>query len=105
VVHGGEFVLDAVATARAGVENLYAMQRQLRGYATGGFVGVPATSVRTSSTERIIERLPSGRVLAHIEGFGDVSLMLRDVARQEIASDRAYQSAISPRNTTRRARA
>lgn len=39
VVHGREFVLDAVSTARAGVENLYAMQRQLRGYASGGYVG------------------------------------------------------------------
>jgi hypothetical protein len=88
VVHGGEFVLDAVATARAGVENLYAMQRQLRGYATGGFVGVPATSVRTSSThtERIIERLPAGRVMANIEGVGDVLLRFT----QEVADERIY---------------
>lgn len=38
VVHRGEFVFDAESTRRAGVANLYAMQRQLRGYASGGHV-------------------------------------------------------------------
>lgn len=43
VVHAGEFVFDAVSTARAGVQNLYAMQSALRGYEGGGYV--PAASM------------------------------------------------------------
>lgn len=39
VVHGGEFVFSKAATQRAGVGNLAAMHRSLRGYANGGLVG------------------------------------------------------------------
>jgi lambda family phage tail tape measure protein len=38
IVHAGEFVFDAASTARAGVQNLYAMQSALRGYEPGGYV-------------------------------------------------------------------
>lgn len=40
VVHGKEFVFDAVSTARIGVPALEAMRRGVKGYADGGFVGV-----------------------------------------------------------------
>lgn len=40
VVHGGEFVFDALSTQRAGVDRLYELQRSLRGYAEGGHVGL-----------------------------------------------------------------
>lgn len=38
VVHGGEYVFDAAATARIGVANLEAIRGGVRGYATGGAV-------------------------------------------------------------------
>lgn len=38
VVHGGEFVFTKEQTRRAGVGNLYALAKQLAGYAGGGFV-------------------------------------------------------------------
>lgn len=37
IVHKGEYVMDAAATKRIGVENL----RKLQGYANGGYVGTP----------------------------------------------------------------
>lgn len=40
VVHRGEFVFDKESTAAAGVGTLYALMRNLRGYATGGGVGI-----------------------------------------------------------------
>ncbi len=46
VVHGGEFVFDAISTERAGVANLYAMQRSLRGYAGGGRVDGPNQTIK-----------------------------------------------------------
>jgi phage-related minor tail protein len=39
VVHGGEYVFSKEATQRAGVGNLEAMHRSLKGYASGGLVG------------------------------------------------------------------
>lgn len=39
VVHGGEYVFSKEATRRAGVANLDAMHRSLKGYAAGGLVG------------------------------------------------------------------
>lgn len=42
IVHGGEFVFDKQATAKAGVGNLEALRRNLKGYANGGYVGTPA---------------------------------------------------------------
>ncbi len=39
VVHKGEFVFDAAATAQAGVSNLDRLHRTLKGYADGGAVG------------------------------------------------------------------
>lgn len=41
IVHGGEFVFDKQATAKAGVGNLEALRRNLKGYANGGYVGAP----------------------------------------------------------------
>jgi len=38
VVHGGEFVFSKAATQRAGVGNLNALHRNLKGYADGGLV-------------------------------------------------------------------
>ena len=45
-VHGREYVFDAESTARIGVGNLDAIRAGVRGYATGGYVGVvlPATA-------------------------------------------------------------
>ncbi|TFV66084.1 UNVERIFIED_ORG: phage tail tape measure protein [Bacillus sp. AZ43] len=40
VVHGGEFVFTKEETRQAGVPNLVALAKSLRGYATGGFVSV-----------------------------------------------------------------
>jgi hypothetical protein len=39
-VHGREYVFDAESTARIGVGNLDAIRAGVRGYATGGYVGV-----------------------------------------------------------------
>lgn len=38
VVHAGEFVFTKEETSRAGVDNLFALAKSLRGYATGGLV-------------------------------------------------------------------
>jgi lambda family phage tail tape measure protein len=39
IVHGGEFVFTKEATSAIGVENLYAMMHNAKGYAEGGIVG------------------------------------------------------------------
>jgi tape measure domain-containing protein len=39
IVHGGEYVFSKEATQRAGIGNLDAMHRSLKGYASGGYVG------------------------------------------------------------------
>jgi phage-related minor tail protein len=45
VVHGDEFVFSKEAVQKAGVGNLDALRRQLRGYASGGFVGPAIAAV------------------------------------------------------------
>lgn len=46
IVHGQEYVFDAVSTSRIGVANLDAIRRNVRGYANGGFVGtMPAAQL------------------------------------------------------------
>ena len=42
IVHGGEFVFDAEATRKIGVENLEAIRRGVQGYEAGGAVGTVA---------------------------------------------------------------
>lgn len=44
IVHKGEFVFTQEATKRIGVDNLY---RQMRGYATGGYVGNASSPANT----------------------------------------------------------
>lgn len=46
IVHRGEFVFTKEATSRIGVGNLY---RLMRGYATGGYVGTPASIAESRS--------------------------------------------------------
>lgn len=48
-VHGQEYVFDAAATAKIGVDNLEAIRRGVRGYADGGFVGAPPPAWPRSS--------------------------------------------------------
>lgn len=84
VVHGREFVFDAVSTARAGVENLYALQRQLRGYAGGGYVEAGGRSSHTSTSERvvverIVERLAS-KVTIQLDNGKQLTGFVRGVA-------------------------
>lgn len=52
VVHGGEFVFSKAATQRAGVANLAAMHRSLRGYADGGLVGGAPTLPRIGAANQ-----------------------------------------------------
>lgn len=50
VVHGGEFVFTKEATSALGVGNLYALMRNAKGYADGGFVGrAPMYGLNSSS--------------------------------------------------------
>lgn len=50
VVHGGEFVFTKEATSALGVGNLYALMRDAKGYADGGFVGrAPMYGLNSSS--------------------------------------------------------
>lgn len=42
VVHGGEYVFSKAAVQKAGVANLEAMHRNLKGFASGGYVGTPS---------------------------------------------------------------
>lgn len=59
IVHGGEFVFDKQATAKAGVGNLEALRRNLKGYANGGYVGTPTMpSISLPKTPEI--KAPSG---------------------------------------------
>jgi phage-related minor tail protein len=46
VVHRGEYVFDKAATSRLGVSNL---ERLRKGYAQGGFVGMPGSMPASSS--------------------------------------------------------
>ena len=52
VVHGDEFVFSAAATRRAGVANLDALHRSLKGYAEGGYVGPPVAASTAGSALR-----------------------------------------------------
>lgn len=60
IVHHGEYVMSAQAVQRLGVGNLEAMHSSaLRGYATGGAVGIsaPATATDESKTTTIMVEL------------------------------------------------
>lgn len=75
VVHGKEFVFDAVSTARAGVENLYALQRKLRGYASGGFVQPASSPVQHTVASTGIDYGRLAQAMANVRPlYGDVSL-------------------------------
>lgn len=73
VVHAGEYVFDAGATARIGVRALEAMRRGLPGYASGGYVSpVPAN---TSGSYSVLDGL-----LADFAGLrGAVSQFVTDL--------------------------
>jgi hypothetical protein len=102
VVHGREFVFDAVSTARAGVENLYAMQRQLRGYREGGYVEPsprpPAQMLRGYAGGGYVQPAsPSVSVGApQVQVFVDgVEAKARVVVRQELAADRRFDTSMA----------
>ncbi|HET9501663.1 MAG TPA: hypothetical protein VFO98_15530 [Marmoricola sp.] len=82
VVHGREFVFDAEATRRAGVENLYALQQSLRGYAGGGYVTPVGPSI---DYDRLTAAMLSARPL-----YGPVtaSVDLDSWERREAAAAR-----------------
>lgn len=51
IVHKGEYVFDAVSTREIGIAQLEAIrQKALRGYATGGAVGMPTPAITSSSS-------------------------------------------------------
>lgn len=92
---GGEQVI----TNRNGQADQFRADRaagRIPAYADGGMVGMRRRYENWSArhaqagaarvTERIIERLPQGRVLATIEGVGDVLLRFT----QDVADDRIY---------------
>jgi tape measure domain-containing protein len=58
IVHGGEYVFSKEATQRAGIGNLDAMHRSLKGYANGGYVGaiprMPGSATPQALTVRIV---------------------------------------------------
>ena len=77
VVHKGEYVFSKKATQKAGVGNLEAMHRNLKGYANGGLVGMPAmptlvrrTGAGSGETIRVVLQDDSGR--------------MADIAQQEV---------------------
>ena len=74
VVHGGEFVFSKAAVQRAGVGNLEAMHKSLKGYAGGGLVGAWATNER-------------GNEMATLSGvsIGAPRLKIPSINRKEIA--------------------
>lgn len=51
VVHKGEYVFSKVATQRAGVANLEAMHRNLKGFANGGPVGISMPAIPQVATK------------------------------------------------------
>lgn len=108
VVHRREFVFSSEATD-GNEAFLSSLHRSLRGYASGGYVGpMPARAQQVMTAPSVrTERVEVVRTI--VLDAGSLGRFVHDTAtgvtRQEIASDRAYQSAISPRNTTRRARA
>jgi hypothetical protein len=55
VVHGGEFVFDADSTKAIGADNLEAIRKGVRGYATGGAVGTATTLTGGQSVLSMIE--------------------------------------------------
>lgn len=53
VVHGGEYVFSKAATQKAGVGNLDALHKQLKGFSSGGFVGSTPPSITTPNGRRM----------------------------------------------------
>lgn len=100
VVHGREFVMDAVSTARIGVANLYALQRQYRGYAQGGFVAQTAQPVGAASGPALRIDLGSVQLVGTLHS-AQGPIDVQGVAQAVTRSDRAYQRSISPRPTRR----
>jgi len=84
IVHRGEYVFSKSATQRAGVSNLEALHRSLKGYANGGLVGFAAPSLVKPAASA-----PSGFTYApQIDARGaDVSAVAR--IEQVLAQDRA----------------
>lgn len=99
VVHGGEFVFDAIATARAGVDNLYAMQRNLRGYGPGGYVGekIYVPNGGTAGVHQV-ERYETGPRVIHLE-MGSLGRIVVDVAtgvaEHHISESRRRESVVA----------
>ena len=94
VVHRGEFVFDAESTRRAGVANLYEMQRHLRGYAGGGYVRpAPAFPAVAGALPIDYDRLTAA--LAAVRPmYGDIFMQPHDYNqfRREQAEDRRLAS-------------
>jgi tape measure domain-containing protein len=83
VVHAGEYVFDAESTRKIGVGNLDAMRRRLKGYAGGGFVGVPSIPRRAAAAPAATSMVIDVRGAT---GNAEVQSMVAAGVRQGVAA-------------------
>lgn len=83
VVHAGEYVFDAESTRKIGVGNLDAMRKRLKGYAGGGFVGVPSVQRRAAAAPAATSMVIDVRGAT---GNAEVQSMVAAGVRQGVAA-------------------
>lgn len=96
VVHGGEYVFSKAAVQKAGVANLDAMHRNLKGFASGGYVGAPVMPrIQAPANQN------SGRmhvtVGVDVDGNGNLLPFVKSVSQGEARSATAQLGRNVPR--------
>ena len=88
VVHKGEYVFDKASTDRIGPENLEAMRRNMRGFATGGMAGgVASGGGRGSPKVNVVLVDDPNRVGEYLTTREGEQAVMRVVQRNGIASN------------------
>jgi hypothetical protein len=81
VVHKGEYVMSAEAVRRAGVGNLEVLHRQLKGYSSGGLVGMPSLPSPTSMAVPSLGGSQQVSVRVFVDDDGKLGAIARQAGR------------------------
>lgn len=94
IVHGGEFVFTKEATSAIGVENLYAMMHNAKGYADGGVVGrAPmyglsggGLTVNVDAPVSVTQEGGAGANNSSRKGAENIGNLVKSVVQQEVTT-------------------
>ncbi len=94
VVHGGEYVFSKEAVQKAGVGNLEAMHRSLKGYASGGPVGmsIPRINPRAANDNRPQQM----QINVNVDGANGDEHVIRLVQQGVSAGLQQYDRNVAP---------